>query len=76
MLPVGSVFHTIGPVCRDENPREGELLDPCYRICLQMAEQQGVKRISFPAISTGAYGYPAKEAASIAMETVAEHLCW
>ena len=53
---------------------EPEQLASCYRTCLELAEQRGLRSISFPAISTGAYGYPADEAARIAFETVAKHL--
>jgi O-acetyl-ADP-ribose deacetylase len=73
-LPAKHVFHAVGPVYRDGRHREAELLANCYRTCLDLAEQHGVRSISFPAISTGAYGYPLEEAARIALETIAARL--
>ena len=73
-LPAHYVFHAVGPVYRDGQHGEPEQLAGCYRKCLGLAEERGSRTISFPAISTGAYGYPAEEAAGIALETVAQHL--
>lgn len=73
-LPAKHVFHAVGPVYRDGQHGEPEQLAACYRTCLELAEQHGVRTISFPAISTGAYGYPADEAANIALRIVSEHL--
>jgi O-acetyl-ADP-ribose deacetylase len=73
-LPAQFVFHAVGPIYHDGNHGEAEQLASCYRTCLELAEQRGLRSISFPAISTGAYGYPAEEAARIAFETVAKHL--
>ena len=73
-LPAKYVFHAVGPVYRDGRHREPELLANCYRTCLELAGQHGVRSISFPAISTGAYGYPLEEAARIALETIAARL--
>ena len=73
-LPAHYVFHAVGPIYRDGAHHEPELLAGCYRTCLELAEQREVRSISFPAISTGAYGYPAGEAAGIAITTIAEHL--
>ena len=73
-LPAQFVFHAVGPVYRDGKHGEPEQLGSCYRTCLELAEQHGVRTISFPAISTGVYGYPVEEAASIALSAVAEHL--
>jgi O-acetyl-ADP-ribose deacetylase len=73
-LPAKHVFHAVGPVYRDGRHRESELLASCYRTCLDLAGQHGVRSISFPAISTGAYGYPLEEAALIALETIASRL--
>lgn len=61
------VFHTVGPVWRGGNAGEEKLLASCYRECMALAVQKGVKSISFPAISTGVYGYPAKSACAIAV---------
>ncbi len=73
-LPAQYVFHAVGPVYRDGHQGEAENLASCYRTCLKLGEERGVRSISFPSISTGAYGYPMDEAARIALETVAEHL--
>jgi len=73
-LPAKHVFHAVGPVYRDGKHGEPELLASCYRKCLELAEERGVKSISFPAISTGIYGYPANDAAEIAIREVKSHL--
>ncbi len=73
-LPAKYVFHAVGPVYRDGRHGEPDLLASCYRKCLEMAEERGVEAISFPAISTGVYGYPLKEAAGIAIREVKAHL--
>ena len=73
-LPAKYVFHAVGPVYRDGRHGEPELLASCYRKCLEMAEERGVRTISFPAISTGVYGYPLDEAAAIAVREVKAHL--
>ena len=73
-LPAQHVFHAVGPIYRDGRHGEPEQLANCYRTCLELAEQHGVRTISFPAISTGAYGYPLEEAAGIALETIASRL--
>ncbi len=73
-LPAQFVFHAVGPVYHDGQHGEPEQLASCYRTCLDLAERHGVRTISFPAISTGAYGYPLEEAARIALETIAERL--
>jgi O-acetyl-ADP-ribose deacetylase (regulator of RNase III) len=73
-LPAQYVFHAVGPIYRGGKQGEPEQLKSCYLKCLALAEERDVRSISFPAISTGAYGYPAGEAAEIALNTVAEHL--
>ena len=73
-LPAKYVFHAVGPVYRDGRHGEAELLAGCYRKCLDLAVQRGVRTISFPAISTGVYGYPQREAAEIAIREVRRHL--
>ena len=73
-LPAKYVFHAVGPVYRDGRHGEPELLASCYRKCLEMAEVRGVRVISFPAISTGVYGYPLEEAAAIAIREVKAHI--
>jgi|HubBroStandDraft_1064217.scaffolds.fasta_scaffold36304_2 O-acetyl-ADP-ribose deacetylase (regulator of RNase III) len=73
-LPAQYVFHAVGPIYHDGLNGEPEHLTNCYRKCLELAEQHGVRSISFPAISTGVYGYPLEEAARIALETIASRL--
>ena len=73
-LPARYVFHTVGPIYRDGKHGEADLLASCYRTCLRLADERNVSSIAFPAISTGVYGYPAAEAAQIAVREVAAHL--
>jgi O-acetyl-ADP-ribose deacetylase (regulator of RNase III) len=73
-LPAQYVFHAVGPIYNDGQHGEAEQLAGCYRKSLELAEERELRSISFPAISTGAYGYPADEAAHIAIETVIQHL--
>lgn len=73
-LPAKFVLHAVGPIYRDGEQGEPEQLANCYRVCLELAEARGARTISFPAISTGVYGYPVEEAAGIALETIAAHL--
>jgi O-acetyl-ADP-ribose deacetylase len=70
-LPNRYVIHTLGPVYGQDRP-EAELLARCYRNSLALAEDNGVKSVAFPAISTGIFGYPAEEAAEVALQTVRE----
>lgn len=73
-LPARFVFHAVGPVYRDGNHGEPALLASCYETCLRLANQHDVRTITFPAISTGIYGYPAEEAARIAVGTVTREI--
>jgi len=73
-LPAKYVFHAVGPVYRDGRHGEAELLAGCYRKCLTLADERAVRTVSFPAISTGVYGYPQKAAAEIAIREVRRHL--
>jgi O-acetyl-ADP-ribose deacetylase (regulator of RNase III) len=66
-LPARWVIHTVGPVWRDGRHGEDELLARCYRNSLALARARGLKTIAFPAISTGAYGFPLDRAARIAV---------
>lgn len=68
------VIHTVGPVYRDGLHHEPTLLMNAYANCLKIASSKGLKSISFPSISTGAYGYPLEEAAGIALKTVITYL--
>ncbi len=69
-LPARFVIHTVGPVWHGGQDREEELLASCYRACLELAAERGVKTIAFPAISTGVYGFPPDRAARIAVAEV------
>jgi O-acetyl-ADP-ribose deacetylase (regulator of RNase III) len=73
-LPARYVIHTVGPVYRDGQSGEPELLASCYRRSLEVAVENGVKTLAFPAISTGVYGYPFEPATRIAVQTVADFL--
>jgi O-acetyl-ADP-ribose deacetylase len=73
-LPAQFVFHAVGPIYRDGRHGEPEQLASCYNTCLELAERHAVRSISFPAISTGVYGYPLEEAAAIALDTIAARL--
>ena len=68
------VIHTVGPLWRDGNHQEDELLANCYRHSLGLAEQHGIKTIAFPGISTGAYRFPLERATKIALTATAEFL--
>jgi O-acetyl-ADP-ribose deacetylase (regulator of RNase III) len=68
------VIHTVGPLWRGGEANEDELLRKCYLNSLTLAEQNAVRSIAFPSISTGAYGYPMERATQIAVSTVREYL--
>ncbi len=68
------VIHTVGPVYRGGASGEAEQLASCHRESVRVAEEHGLKSLSFPAISTGAYGYPLNQAAKIAVNTVLDLL--
>lgn len=70
-LPNDHVVHALGPVYGEDEPAD-ELLRSCYVESLRLADENGVRSIAFPAISTGAFGYPLEEAARIAVETAWE----
>ena len=73
-LPAKYVIHTVGPVYQDGNHGEAALLASCHREAIRIADEHSLKSLSFPAISTGAYGYPVSEAAEVAVTAVAEAL--
>lgn len=68
------VIHTVGPIWRGGNRGESRLLAEAYLNSLRLAVSTGLKSISFPSISTGAYGYPIEKASRIAVKTVKEFL--
>jgi O-acetyl-ADP-ribose deacetylase len=69
-LPARWVIHTVGPVWQGGAGGEAELLASCYRRCLEIADEIGAGSLAFPAISTGAYGFPRRQAAEIAIGTL------
>ena len=73
-LPARFVIHTVGPIWRGGKHDEARTLANCYRNSLQLAVENEIKTIAFPAISCGAYGYPIDEAAHIAFKTTREFL--
>jgi len=70
-LPARWVIHTVGPVWRGGDAGEPALLASCHVRALQVADELGAARVSFPAISTGVYGYPVELAAEVAVGAVA-----
>jgi O-acetyl-ADP-ribose deacetylase (regulator of RNase III) len=68
-LPARYVFHAVGPIYRDGQDN-ASLLSSCYRKCLDLAQEHDARSISYPSISTGVYGYPIDEAATVALEAV------
>jgi O-acetyl-ADP-ribose deacetylase (regulator of RNase III) len=68
------VIHTVGPIWRDGKKDEDLLLASCYRNSLRLAVDNGIKTIAFPSISTGAYRFPLKRAAEIAMREISGFL--
>ena len=66
------VIHTVGPIYRDGTKGEAKLLQSAYKKSLELAREKGLQSISFPAISTGIYGYPLDEAAHLALNTCIE----
>lgn len=70
-LPNKFVIHCLGPVYGKDKP-EDKLLADCYRNALLIADENKIKSIAFPAISTGIFGYPAKAAAQVAIDAIVE----
>ena len=67
-LKAKKIIHTVGPVWSGGKKGEAQLLRSCYQKSFELAKRNRLKSIAFPAISTGAYGYPIEEAAEIALE--------
>lgn len=73
-LKARNVIHTVGPVYGQNGGRDAELLANCYANAIALAAGHGLSTIAFPAISTGVYGYPREEAASVAYRTIEKAL--
>lgn len=69
-LPAKFVIHTVGPVWFGGTSDEPIMLYKCYKNSLKLAEENGIKSVAFPAISTGVYGYPSEEAAKVAFKAI------
>ncbi len=73
-LTAKHVIHTVGPVYRGGEHGEAEKLASCHRECIRLADEHALNSLSFPAISTGAFGYPASQAATIAISSTVDAL--
>lgn len=73
-LPCDYVIHTPGPVWHGGGRGEARDLASCYHSCLSIARDKGIRRIAFPSISTGVYGYPVDQAARVAVGAIQEEL--
>lgn len=73
-LPAKHVIHTVGPIWKGGDAGEAALLASCYRSSVELAAELGCRTVSFPAISTGAYGFPHDRAAEVAVDTVSRGL--
>jgi O-acetyl-ADP-ribose deacetylase len=73
-LKVRYVIHTVGPVWQGGGKNEPQILESCYCHCVEEANRLGCAQVSFPSISTGAFGYPVAEAAQIALRSIADLL--
>jgi O-acetyl-ADP-ribose deacetylase (regulator of RNase III) len=73
-LPARHVIHAVGPIWRGGGQGEPELLASCYRRSIELAAENGCRRVAFPAISAGVYGYPLEQAAEIAIATTSTAL--
>lgn len=72
-LPARRVIHTVGPVWKGGNNYETSLLQACYRNSFEIALENGVRSIAFPAISTGVYGFPKQQATEIAVASMLDY---
>lgn len=73
-LPCKYILHTVGPIIMDKlTEKDKELLSSCYRSCLSLADQHGLKSIAFCCISTGEFRFPNRRAAEIAVQTVRDY---
>ena len=72
-LPANFVIHTVGPVWHGGDHHEAELLSSCYQRCMDLAQENNIHSIAFPAISCGVYGYPIEQAAAIAISVLLKY---
>ena len=73
-LPAKYVLHTPGPIWRGGERGEAAALASCYRACLTLARDHGIETVDFPSISTGVYGYPMAQAATVALRAIMDFL--
>lgn len=73
-LKASYILHTPGPVWRGGQSGEAEKLASCYRSCLQLAADYGIRSVDFPCISTGVFGYPAVQAAAVSLRAIMDFL--
>lgn len=73
-LPAKYIIHTVGPVWNNGTQNEEQLLASCYKTSLQLAVENNIQSIAFPAISTGAYRFPFEKATAIAYKTIVDFL--
>jgi O-acetyl-ADP-ribose deacetylase (regulator of RNase III) len=69
-LPASHVIHTVGPIWQGGAAGEQQILENCYRSCIDIARAQGFRDVAFPAIATGVYGFPREAAARLAVTTI------
>ena len=73
-LPAKFIIHTVGPVWKDGNNKESELLSNCYKKSLELSQINDIKSIAFPSISTGAYHFPISTACRIAIKETIDYV--
>lgn len=73
-LPARYVIHTVGPIWHGGDRNEEKLLKSCYRRSIELAVENNLRSIAFPAISTGVYGYPPEKAAKVVSDVLCETL--
>jgi O-acetyl-ADP-ribose deacetylase (regulator of RNase III) len=73
-LPARHVIHAVGPIWAGGTRNERATLASCYRVSIQLADEHQLRSISFPAISTGVFGYPLQQAAEVAVQAALQVL--